>query len=197
MSLTLYLQWPPSYTDAEDCSSPAAALHTSPCWTSLHSCWPISPAANVPLDGSTTLGCFSHSSHFESSAQLLLVHCPSSWSLMKMLNRTEHSLNSQHSPVVTGFQLGAMLLKITLWTWPFTRFMVHLCSSSLYINSFSMRNLWDTTSKPHWSPGRQHFPHLSGHSSHCRTLASWSSPSLVEPFPWWSHAGYSWLFSCP
>lgn len=78
--------------------------------------------------------------NFLSSADLLRVHAvPSSGSLMKMLNSISLSVDSLHTPVVTGLQVDFVQLIITLTVmmltaWQFGQFSVHLTVhlSSLY-----------------------------------------------------------------
>ncbi|KAK4811148.1 hypothetical protein QYF61_019779 [Mycteria americana] len=66
-----------------------------------------------------------------------------------MLNRIRPSIDPWGTPHVTGFHLDFVPLITTPWARTFSQFSIHLavCSSSPYINSFSMRILWERVSK--------------------------------------------------
>jgi len=83
---------------------------------------------------------------FVSSANLPRVHFAQSCrSLMKMLNRIRPSIYPWGTLLATDLQIEFAPLITTLRP-PYGKFSVHftLCSSSPYINIFSMRILWDT-----------------------------------------------------
>lgn len=86
----------------------------------------------------------------------------------------------------------------TLLAWSFRQFSANLfiCLSSLYIDSFSTRVFGTECQGSYWNSGRQYLQlsfHLPGLSISCRSLLGWSNLT----FPLWSHADYSWWYSCP
>ncbi|KAK4831590.1 hypothetical protein QYF61_018350 [Mycteria americana] len=105
---------------------------------------PFLQPVKVPLDASTTLWCISHSSQFCVISKLAEgTLCPSSRSLMKMLNRMRPNIDPWATPLVTGLQLDFMPLTTTLWAWPFSQFSVHLtiASSSPYFHWLLYKDL--------------------------------------------------------
>lgn len=97
-------------------------------------------------------------------------------SFMKMLSRTGSCIDPWGTVLVTCLQPDFALLITALQAWRFSQFSIHVavCSSRLYINSFTLWTSWGCE-KPYWSAGGQCpllSSHIQGQSFPCRRLSS-------------------------
>jgi len=119
-SVYMVLELIPLQSPRQDFAFPLIKLHEVPLE-------PVLQLVKVPLSGSTTMWCFSHSSQFCVICELAEVRSVTiSRSLMKLLNSISHSNDPWVTPLVTCLQLDFVLLITTLQAGPFSQFSICL-----------------------------------------------------------------------